>query len=259
MNCDGRVVVWFSCGAASAVAAKLAVQKYPDAHVVYCDLFASEHPDNRRFFQDVERWIGKPIEVIRSKKFITIEDSFEPPTWKKGFMSGPRGAQCTREMKKVPRQDYQLPNDLHIFGLTADEEKRIVKFEKGNPDLECEWILRDNGYTKDQCYGILKWEKIELPIMYLLGFDHNNCMCCVKASSAVYWDMCRKLFPEVFRARAIQSRRIGCRLVQYHGKRIFLDELPDPITDLRKQGDIECGVFCVNEETEESQLVLESR
>lgn len=35
----GRVLVWFSCGAASAVAAKLAVDKYRNdsVEVLYCD------------------------------------------------------------------------------------------------------------------------------------------------------------------------------------------------------------------------------
>ena len=33
-----RVVSWFSCGAASAVAAKMALEKFgPDVEVVYCD------------------------------------------------------------------------------------------------------------------------------------------------------------------------------------------------------------------------------
>jgi|HubBroStandDraft_6_1064221.scaffolds.fasta_scaffold77944_2 3'-phosphoadenosine 5'-phosphosulfate sulfotransferase (PAPS reductase)/FAD synthetase len=247
MNTDGRVVVWFSCGAPSAVAAKLTVQKYPDAHVVYCDLFASEHQDNRRFFADVERWIGKPIEVIRSKKYATIEESFEPSTWTGGYMSGPHGAQCTREMKKVPRQDYQLPNDLHVFGLAADEEDRIVKFETDNPDLECEWILRDNHYTEEMCHGIILWSGIPLPALYSEGFEHNNCIGCVKSTSPVYWDRVRRLYPAIFLSRCEQSRRIGCRLIRYHGKRIFLDELPDPITDKRKEENIECGVFCIQE------------
>jgi PP-loop superfamily ATP-utilizing enzyme len=40
-----RVLVWFSCGAASAVAAKLAVEKYGDqCEVLYCDTLAYEHP-----------------------------------------------------------------------------------------------------------------------------------------------------------------------------------------------------------------------
>jgi len=62
-----RVLAWFSCGSASAYAAKLTVDKYGDGcEIVYCDTLAHEHPDNRRFMEDVERWIGKPITVLKS-------------------------------------------------------------------------------------------------------------------------------------------------------------------------------------------------
>lgn len=46
-----RVVCQFSCGAASAVATKLAIDKYGDSddvHVINA-FVASEDPDNRRF------------------------------------------------------------------------------------------------------------------------------------------------------------------------------------------------------------------
>ncbi len=42
-----RIVVWFSCGAASAVAAKLAVEKYNNVMVVYCDT-GGEHPGTEK-------------------------------------------------------------------------------------------------------------------------------------------------------------------------------------------------------------------
>lgn len=55
---NDRVLSWFSCGDASAVAAKLAVEKYGDrCEVLYCDTFAFEHPDNRRFFNDTQQWL----------------------------------------------------------------------------------------------------------------------------------------------------------------------------------------------------------
>jgi hypothetical protein len=39
----GRVLVWFSCGDASAVAAKFAIQKYGSrVEVLYCDTFKYE-------------------------------------------------------------------------------------------------------------------------------------------------------------------------------------------------------------------------
>lgn len=50
-----RILVWFSCGAPSAVAAKLAIQDYGHDRVVVVnnDTKNSEHPDNYRFFNDI--------------------------------------------------------------------------------------------------------------------------------------------------------------------------------------------------------------
>lgn len=60
-----RVLVWFSDGAASSVAAKLAIQKYPErVEVVKCDTTVSEHPDNERFRADVEGWLGQGNNIL---------------------------------------------------------------------------------------------------------------------------------------------------------------------------------------------------
>ncbi len=240
-----RVICWFSCGAASACAAKLALEKYGSSRliVVYCDTMATEHPDNARFYQDVTTWLGIPIIKLRSKKYATIDDVFE----KERYMSGINGARCTTEMKKLPRLDFQRPDDIHIFGLCADEKKRIKQFEDNNLELTIDWILRDQKVDKSDCYKTLALANVKLPEMYLLGFANNNCLGCVKATSAVYWDQIRYFFPDVFAKRAQQSRELGVRLVRYHGERIFIDELPAVITDLRKEKDIECSLVCVTE------------
>lgn len=240
---DGRVVVWFSCGAASAVAAKLAVEKYSYVEIVYCNTLASEHPDNMRFLKDIEKWIGQSITIISSKVYNTIEDVFD----KRKYMSGIAGAPCTVEMKKIPRFDFQRPCDLHIFGLTSDEYGRIQTFKKNNPELDFDWILQERNIYKDKCFKILKDAGIWLPVMYALGFKNNNCIGCVKATSAVYWQRVRKHFPEIYKRRAEQSRRIGARLVRFHGERMFLDELPIEESDLTPEQDIECGVICIKE------------
>lgn len=237
-----RVVVWFSCGAASAVAARLAVDKYgARVEVVYCDTLASEHRDNVRFLCDVERWLDVQVKIIGSDKYASVDEVFQ----RTRYMAGITGARCTTEMKKLPRYAYQRPSDRHVFGLTADEGKRITNFEGNNPELTLEWVLRDAGITKEDCYRIIKEAGIKLPAMYALGFKNNNCIGCVKATSAVYWDKVRRHFPEVYARRAEQSRNLGVRLVRYHGERIFLDELPLSITDKRKEEDIECGPVCV--------------
>lgn len=243
-----RIVVWFSCGAASAVAAKLASEKYKDQdlHVVYCDTLASEHPDNRRFLADVENWIGKEVEIIKSEDYDSIDDVFE----RTRYMSGIAGARCTVEMKKKPRYDYERLGDTHIFGLTLDEEKRITRFTNNNPNLRMDWILKENGINKQRCYQIVREAGISLPVMYSLGFKNNNCIGCVKSTSGKYWNRVRKYFPEVFQKRCDQSRKINVRLVIYKGKRIFLDELTEDKIDGIEE-DIECGTICVVEREQE--------
>ena len=54
------IAVWFSCGAASAVAAKKTLERYS----TYCTVrvinnpVKEEHEDNQRFLRDVEKWLG---------------------------------------------------------------------------------------------------------------------------------------------------------------------------------------------------------
>lgn len=238
---DSRVLAWFSCGAASAVAAKVALERFPGrVEVIYCDTMKSEHPDNPRFLADVERWIGVTVRKIASDRFASVDEVFE----KRRYMSGPDGAICTVEMKKVPRFKMQRGDDVHVFGLTADEGKRIRAFESRNPDMFLSWVLRDAGITKKDCYRILTGAGITLPAMYGLGYRNNNCLGCVKATSPAYWAKVRRDFPEVFARRVAQSRAIGCRLTRVKGKRIFLDELPEGNYGRYKPENISCGPEC---------------
>lgn len=235
-----RVVVWFSCGAASAVAAKTAIAKYGAVEVVYCDTSKSEHEDNPRFMADVAAWIGQPIKVICSEKYADIDEVFE----KRRYMSGIKGAICTVEMKKVPRFKYQEADDLNVFGFTADEENRIADFAHNNPEMRLAWVLRDSGITKADCYRILTRAGIELPAMYRMGYRNNNCLGCVKATSPAYWAKVKRDFPDVFARRAAQSRALGVRLTRINGKRIFLDEMPDGNFGRYSMENLSCGPEC---------------
>lgn len=237
-----RIVVWFSCGAPSAVAAKLTIQDYGHerVEVVNCDTKSSEHHDNLRFYRMVQEWLVHPIVEIRSEKYSDVDEVFE----KTGYMSGPKGARCTTELKKKPRLKYATPDDIHVFGLTFDERKRVREFASRNPELRLKWILVDHGMTRLDCISEVVRAGIVLPTMYQIGFDNNNCPGCVKASSPWYWDMVRTHFPEVFKRRCDQSRKIGCRLVEIHShERIYLDELPPgPFPKVREN--LSCGPEC---------------
>lgn len=243
-----RRLAWFSCGASSAVVAKLAVEAYGDeCEVVSCDTREDEHPDNYRFSADVERWIGRPIRYIRSTNYANVDDVFE----RRRYMAGIKGAACTTQLKKLPRVAFQYIDDVHLFGFTADEQGRADDFEEKNPGLRVEWVLIERGIDKDACLRMVAEAGIALPVMYGLDYEHNNCLGCVKATSPRYWNKIRRDFPEVFEKRARQSRSIGARLVRVrlpsdppskNAARHFLDELPADATGPREQ--IDCGPAC---------------
>jgi hypothetical protein len=238
---EPRVLVWYSDGAASAVAWKLAAQNYGDrCEAVKCDTTGDEHPDNLRFRRDVERWIGRSVTLIRSEDYSGIDEVFE----RTRYMAGIAGARCTTELKKNVRLAYQRLDDVHVFGYTADEWKRARDFEITHPELTCEWVLIESFVRKVDCHRIVREAGIEQSAMYRLGFEHNNCLGCVKATSPAYWARTRLHFPEVFERRARQSRDIGARLVRIEGERVFLDEIPADFPVDGPDGNIECGPFC---------------
>lgn len=240
-----RIAVWFSCGAASAVAAKMTVERYPDAEVrVLNNPVSEEDSDNLRFLKDVETWLGVNVERVTASKY---PNASAREVWeRRKFMSGPKGAPCTLELKKAARQEWESHSavDWHVLGFTADEERRHARFilsERANVIP----VLIDAGITKQDCYRILTEAGLKLPRVYEMGYPNANCIGCVKATSPTYWNHVRANHPEVFADRAEQSRRLGAKLVRVKNKRMFLDEL-DPLTKGRaiKGMDFECGIFC---------------
>lgn len=245
-----RILVHFSCGAASAVAWKITEERYGQhclVEAVYCNLLNDEHPDNVRFMRDVEEWVGGTVTIL-SSKYESIDELFLD----RRFMVTPYGAICTSTMKRDLRKKYQKPSDFHVFGLTADEAKRINNFKVRNPDLALLWPLVEGGITKEDCYHVLSAEGIELPAMYQLGYGHNNCIGCVKGGKN-YWNKIRRDFPDVFARRAALQRELNVKLGGSNG--FFLDELDQDDGRDEPPQNIECGVFC---EADYGNLVQET-
>ena len=165
-----RVLAWFSCGAASAVASHIAIEEYGDqVEVAYCDTMSTEHPDNARFFAEVQEWLGQPITRLTGR-YESIDEVFD----KTRYMAGVSGARCTSEMKKLPRIAYECPDDIHVFGFTSDEQKRIDQFVDNNFEMSLDFVLARRGLTKADCFGYLDRAGIALPAMYALGYKNNN-------------------------------------------------------------------------------------
>jgi len=244
---QGRILVWFSCGAASTVAAKLAVEKYPNdqVEILYCDTLKFEHPDNARFMADVSRWIGKEVKILKHPKYADIMEVFRGEQ----FIVGHHGAPCTKLLKRAVGKAYRQLGDTDIYGMTADESGRITDFERDNHGLDCDWILRDRGVTKSDCYRIIREAGITMPAMYLLGYKNNNCIGCVKGGAG-YFNKIRKDFPEHFNRVAAVEREIGYAILKLSKngvtQRVFLDELDPNAGRFDSEPDIECGPQCIS-------------
>ena len=175
-----------------------------------------------------------------------------------GLMSTPHFAPCTLELKQMARMQWESDNgfdkekDIIVMGYTVEEKNRQANFNKSEKNkgytLECPLI--DAGWDKHRCFAEIEQAGIKLPEIYTkYGFPNANCIGCVKSGSVWYWQLVRKRFPEVFKKRAEQSRRLGCRLVDLgagnNPRHIFLDELPeDKVGRKPKSCYVECGIFC---------------
>lgn len=246
-----RVICWFSCGVASAVATKLAIEanaKRQEPHelvVVRCWV-AEEDADNDRFAADCRKWFGVPILPLVSQEYEgSIYNVFKDVR----FISGPKGAPCTRELKKAVRERYQRPDDIHVFGYTADEPHRWNQLLDANNAIQTWDVLGERGLTHEDCQAVVDRAGIRLPDQYARGFEHNNCLACVKATSPDYWRMVKFHHPAAFNRMAEACKpgamtTNGARLVRVKGVRIFLHELPDGEFDTKNQGTIQCGIAC---------------
>ena len=281
-NPGDTIAVWFSCGAASAVALAETLRLYGDSCRVVAlnNYIAEEDADNQRFLCDVGRWLGVTIEHVTNPRYpsCSIIEVWE----RRQYMSGNAGAPCTGELKKKARQVWEKANapDWHVLGFTADEAARLRRFRQ-TERANVLGVLVDQGITRADCFRRLAAAGLRLPRNYRRGYPNGNCPGCVKVSSATYWNHVRQVDPDVFNHRVEMSRRLGARLVRCHPKylpwcqqdaagrwwdsragrslhvlrqdgterlespRIFLDELPAEATGRpMKSIAFDCGVFC---------------
>ena len=232
-----RIVCWFSCGAASAVATKLAIFENANAYplvIAYTEVI-EEHEDNKRFLADCEKWLGQEILILGNDKY--KRSIFE--TFKTSAMNIKGSAPCTQKLKKQVRQKFETLNDRQVFGYTAEEEQRMNRFIDANNDVDIWCPLIEKGLTKEDCLGMLENAKIKLPEMYQLGYHNNNCIGCVKGGMG-YWNKIKVDFPEHFDRMAKLERFKNQSVL----KDRFLDELKTSDGNYPSEPKIECSIFC---------------
>lgn len=244
-----RRLVHFSCGAASAVAAKLTLAKHSDVAIVRAWI-KEEHPDNDRFSADVERWLGAPIVVLRDER----DGASARTTWlrRRYMVSGRFGiASCADALKRDQLKAFSLPNDIHVLGFTSEEAARLERFEDFSK-MQAEAPLIEAGLTKADCLAMIARAGIELPMMYRLGFNNNNCIGCPKGGEG-YWNRIRTHFPVDFVAVSQIQEAIGPGSYFFRNRktneRFGLKDLK-PEAGRHTEPEISCSFYCQAAEDE---------
>lgn len=198
------IIAWWSGGITSAVACKKAIDIFGKerVRVIMIDT-QNEHPDTYRFKKDCEDWYGLPIEIITGigEKYGNIFD-----VWRKHkSLNTATGAICSTNLKRLVREKWekQNPNYTHqVFGFEFEKKefnRALGMTLNHGKRVKAIYPLMMYGLNKKDCLEIVGKENIEVPEMYKLGFQNNNCFStgCVQGGIG-YWQKMRDSFPEKF-------------------------------------------------------------
>jgi 3'-phosphoadenosine 5'-phosphosulfate sulfotransferase (PAPS reductase)/FAD synthetase len=200
------IICWWSGGVTSAVACKIALDIYglDKCRFIMIDT-GNEHEDTYRFKVDCEKWYGKKIELISSigDKYESIQDVW----YKHKSLNVAHGAICSYKLKRVVREQFQktCEYEAQVFGFEFDKKEmnRALSLKANHPGSRPIFPLLMLGYDKEKCVQSLEHAGLEIPLMYKLGFQNNNCFGtgCVQGGIG-YWQKIKQEFPEKFEAMA---------------------------------------------------------
>jgi hypothetical protein len=193
-------IVLISGGLASFEVARRVLSRHQRSHVRlwFFDTLI-EDEDLYRFLDDIERFLGIPIQRFMDGR--TPWDIFADER----FIGNSRADLCSKHLKRLLlekeiKRHYQgLSKPVLYFGLDWSEEHRVRALKphwekKGYkvefPLLEPPFLMRDDYISVVESLGIRP------PRLYSLGFTHNNCGgACVKAGIS-QWARLLDVFPE---------------------------------------------------------------
>jgi 3'-phosphoadenosine 5'-phosphosulfate sulfotransferase (PAPS reductase)/FAD synthetase len=219
------IIVAMSGGKASAWCANWALKRYPKKDVIlYFNDTKWEHPDLYRFINDLAIYFNHPITFDSDGR--SPEDLF----YDNRALANNRMPFCSRILKAERLQKFYKNGDILIFGIGNDEPQRASRLddvyfiisEKTGKQCELIFPLVTENVTKEQIDYFLKKANIEEPILYKLGFKHNNCSGgCVRAGKK-HWKLLYEKLPEVY----LERERVEREMREYLGKNIsfFKDE-----------------------------------
>lgn len=208
-------IVAISGGKASAWCADWALKQYPKEDVIlYFNDTKWEHLDLYRFLSDLERYFNHKIMFDSDGR--SPEELFHD----NNALANNRMPFCSRILKAERLQKFYKDGDTLVFGIGSDEPqraKRLIEVYAAVAERTGRWpmltfpLIRER-VTKEQIDSFLRTAKIEVPLLYKLGFLHNNCSGgCVRAGKK-QWKLLYEKLPEVYAERERVEREMREKL-----------------------------------------------
>jgi len=232
------VVAWFSAGVSSFVATLLSKQAVD--RIIYIDI-NDQHPDSLRFVKDCEEKLEKPIEIMKSHTYASVDECIRSF----GFIRNPYTMHypCTSRLKKDVRKRFEAEHADHdityIWGFDIDESQRIERLKENMPEQKHVFPLLTCGVSKQDAHAVCERIGIKRPTLYDIGYNNNNCLGCVKGGMG-YWNKIRIDFPQVFENRARLERDVGNSILS----QCYLDELDPDRGRMPDEIMQDCSIFC---------------
>lgn len=229
----GKNICWWSGGITSAVACKKAIEIFgkDNCEVIFIDT-GNEHKDTYRFRTSCEDWYGIPIKTISCLKFLRDSPIYEyidvgkeyqdiVDVWYQHLsLNVATGAICSTILKRKVREAYQkkYPDYLHqVFGFEFEKKEmnRALNLKLNHPITRPVFPLLMFGINKEESINIVLESGIQVPEMYRLGFNNNNCFGydeeslggCVQGGIG-YWKKIQKEYPIKFEKMALVEHKL---------------------------------------------------
>jgi hypothetical protein len=234
-----RHIICFSKGHSSALTAIEVVRRFGNENVILLNHDINpryEHPDIKRFGNDVAEYLGLPITYAN---FADINDptkllsQFSVCMLARAFKVGNGQALCSDRLKLNPFRKWlkingRPGNDVIYYGFDANEQHRAIRTEN---------TLKIQGYRTD--YPLINWKctissteeiGIKPPLTYSI-FKHANCIGCLKAGKQ-HWYIVYCLYPDIWEEAKEAEEYIGYTI--HDGE--SLDELEPKFKQMKEIG-----------------------
>ncbi|SEB60227.1 hypothetical protein [Streptomyces melanosporofaciens] len=204
-----RRVVQFSGGIGSWAATQRVLAKHgtQDLVLLFADTLV-EDPDLYRFVRDAESQIGVPA--------TRVADGHTPfeVFWQKRFLGNSRLAPCSEILKQRPCRRWLEENadpaeTVLYVGIDWSEQRRTPAIERGWTPWTVTFPMCDPPYlTKEEMLDQARAAGLEPPLLYALGFGHNNCgSLCVRGGHR-HWTRVLEVFPDRYAEAERQEREL---------------------------------------------------